>query len=60
MLATVACKSAIKVNHKLLPEEMKKIVRELFDTGNPHFCPHKRPIIATFSLEEIEKMMKRR
>ena len=60
VLATVACKSAIKVNHKLLPEEMKKIVRELFDTGNPHFCPHKRPIIATFSLEEIEKMMKRR
>ena len=60
VLATIACKSAIKVNHKLLPEEMKKIVRELYETSNPHFCPHKRPIIVSFSLEEIEKMMKRR
>ncbi|MCP4217791.1 MAG: hypothetical protein GY765_24330, partial [bacterium] len=60
LLAEVACKSAIKVNHKLYPDQMKTIVKNLFETSNPYFCPHKRPIIIDFSLEKIEKMLKRR
>jgi len=60
VLAQIACKSAIKVNHKLFPEQMKTIVTNLFKTENPYFCPHKRPIIIEFTLEQIEKMMKRR
>ncbi|MCP4147934.1 MAG: DNA mismatch repair endonuclease MutL [bacterium] len=60
VLAEVACKSAIKINHKLYPDEMKTIVRNLFKTTNPYFCPHKRPIIIELSLEKIEKMLKRR
>jgi DNA mismatch repair protein MutL len=59
-LSTVACKSAIKVNHKLMAEEMKQIVRDLFLSTNPYFCPHQRPIIARFPLEDIEKLMKRK
>jgi DNA mismatch repair protein MutL len=60
VLSTIACKSAIKVNHKLYPEEMKKIVRDLFKTSNPYFCPHKRPVIIKFTLKDIEKMLKRK
>jgi DNA mismatch repair protein MutL len=60
VLAEIACKSAIKINHKLYPDQMKTIVRNLFKTTNPHFCPHKRPIIIEFTLEKIEKLMKRR
>lgn len=60
VLAEIACKSAIKVNHKLYPDQMKNIVKNLFKTGNAYFCPHKRPIIAEFSLEQIEKLLKRR
>ncbi len=60
VLAEIACKSAIKVNHKLYPDQMKTIVKNLFKTGNPYFCPHKRPIIAEFSLEQIEKLLKRK
>ncbi len=60
VLAEIACKSAIKVNHKLYPDQMKTIVRNLFKTSNPYFCPHKRPIIIEYSLEQIEKLMKRR
>lgn len=59
-LSIIACKNAIKVNHKLYPEEMKRIVRDLFKTSNPYFCPHKRPIIIRFSLGDIEKMLKRK
>jgi len=60
VLAEIACKSAIKVNHKLYPDQMKTIVRNLFASTNPYFCPHKRPIIVEFSLEQIEKLLKRK
>ncbi len=60
VLAEIACKSSIKVNYKLYPDQMKKVIRELFKTSNPHFCPHKRPIIVDFTLENIEKALKRR
>ncbi len=60
VLAEVACKSAIKVNHKLFPDQMKNIVKNLFNTGNPYFCPHKRPIIVEFTQEQIEKLLKRK
>jgi DNA mismatch repair protein MutL len=60
VLAEVACKSAIKVNHKLYPDQMKAIVKNLFKTSNPYFCPHKRPIIIDFTLEDIEKRLKRK
>lgn len=60
ILAEVACKSAIKVNHRLYPDQMKTIVKNLFNTSNPYFCPHKRPIIVEFTLEQIEKLLKRK
>ncbi len=60
LFATVSCKSAIKINHKLHQSEMHKIVENLFKTENPWFCPHRRPIIIRMSLEDIEKKMKRR
>lgn len=60
VLAEVACKSAIKVNHRLYPDQMKTIVKNLFSTSNPFFCPHKRPIIVEFTLEQIEKLLKRK
>lgn len=60
ILAEIACKSAIKINHKLFPDQMKTIVKNLLKSSNPYFCPHKRPIIIEFKLEQIEKLMKRK
>ena len=60
VLAEVACKSSIKINQRLSPVQMRATVRDLFGTSNPYFCPHNRPVIIKFSLEEIEKMLKRK
>jgi len=60
VLAEIACKSSIKVNYKLHTNQMQSVVRRLFKSSNPYFCPHKRPIIVNFSLEKIEKLLKRR
>jgi len=59
-LATIACKSAIKVNHPLHELEMKKLLGDLFRLDQHEYCPHGRPIIVTLNSEEIEKRLKRR
>ncbi len=60
LLASLACHDAVKVNQRLHADEMRALVRDLFACANPDFCPHRRPIIVTLTLEEIEKRLKRR
>jgi DNA mismatch repair protein MutL len=60
LLASLACHDAVKVNQRLHPDEMRALVRDLFACANPFHCPHRRPIIVTLTLDEIEKRLKRR
>jgi DNA mismatch repair protein MutL len=60
LLASLACHDALKVNQRLHPEEMRALVRDLFACANPHVCPHRRPIVVTLTLDEIERLLKRR
>ena len=57
--AAFACKNAIKSGDKLSLEEMNSLVDQLFATKEPYFCPHGRPVIITFGLEELDKKFKR-
>jgi len=59
-LADMACHSAIKINQPLTQVEMETLIRDWLALENPHYCPHRRPIAAHFTLEEIEKMLRRR
>jgi len=56
----VACKSAIKAGQMLQPEEMNKLFDDLFATDNPYQCPHGRPTMIKFTLDELEKKFKRK
>ncbi|HSQ34469.1 MAG TPA: hypothetical protein VLQ89_00605, partial [Candidatus Binatia bacterium] len=60
LLAAMACRNAVKVNRRLQPEEQRALVKDLFACASPHFCPHRRPIIVTLTLADIEKQLKRR
>jgi DNA mismatch repair protein MutL len=60
MLATLACKTAIKAHEPLALDKMEYLVEELFRTSNPALCPHGRPIIVKIDKAEIEKGLKRR
>ena len=53
--ATVACKSAIKAGQALELNEMKTIISNLFKCKMPHICPHGRPIIIHFTMQELDK-----
>lgn len=58
-LASMACKSAVKGNHKLDRKEMEALFDELLTLDNPYHCPHGRPTIISMSRYEIEKKFKR-
>ncbi len=60
LLATLACKTAIKAGEFLAIDKMSYLVEELFQTSNSSLCPHGRPIIVKIERREIEKGMKRR
>ena len=60
ILKLMACKSAIKVNHRLQREEMHQLVLELFKTKNPYLCPHSRPIIVEITEDFIKRELKRK
>ncbi|HPB59755.1 MAG TPA: DNA mismatch repair endonuclease MutL [Candidatus Saccharicenans sp.] len=59
MLATMACKAAIKAGQPLSQAEMEFLARELFQTRQPGVCPHGRPIIVEISREKIERTIGR-
>lgn len=59
VLATTACRAAIKAGEELNLRQMQIILDELAATPQPYTCPHGRPTILKFSSEELAKMFKR-
>jgi DNA mismatch repair protein MutL len=60
LLATMACKSAIKAGEPLTREKMGYLVEELFKTSQPALCPHGRPIVVRIEKSVIDKGLGRR
>jgi DNA mismatch repair protein MutL len=59
LLATLACRTAIKANEVLPRDKMDYLVEELFKTSNPSLCPHGRPVVIKVDKNQIEKGLKR-
>lgn len=59
LLSVMACRPAIKVNRRLELREMEALIRDLFACRMPYTCPHGRPTVIRFSMDEIKKMFKR-
>ena len=59
VLATTACKAAIKAGQELNFQQMKVLLSDLSRTPNPYTCPHGRPTIIKFSAKDLAKMFKR-
>lgn len=58
-LATMACKTAVKGNHRMSVQEADKLIDELLCLENPYHCPHGRPTIISMTRTELEKKFKR-
>uniref|UniRef100_A0A7C3YSG6 DNA mismatch repair protein MutL n=1 Tax=candidate division WOR-3 bacterium TaxID=2052148 RepID=A0A7C3YSG6_UNCW3 len=51
----IACHGAIKAGERLSQEAMERLINRLFACETPYFCPHGRPVIIKFNLNELEK-----
>jgi DNA mismatch repair protein MutL len=59
LLASIACKAAVKAGKWLSPEEQTKLLDDLSLLPNPGICPHGDPIIMTISRYELDKKFQR-
>jgi DNA mismatch repair protein MutL len=59
LLASLACKAAVKSGHRLQPLEMLELLQQMEQSDVFSHCPHGRPVIKHFSRREIEKWFKR-
>jgi DNA mismatch repair protein MutL len=59
LLASMACRAAVKAGDRLSPEEIGELLaqRELAD--NTHHCPHGRPTSLLFSRQELDRQFRR-
>jgi DNA mismatch repair protein MutL len=57
--ASIACHAAIKVNMPLDQKKMEWLLAELAKTDHPMSCPHGRPVVLRYSMQDIQKAFKR-
>ncbi len=57
--ASIACHAAIKVNMPLEQNKMEWLLAELAKTVHPMTCPHGRPVVLRYSMQDIQKAFKR-
>ena len=55
LLTVTACHAAIRAHHRLQPDEMSSLMRDLAASSMPFTCPHGRPVLLHVGLPEIEK-----
>lgn len=58
-IATMACKAAVKGNHRMDRREMQELLDQLLTLENPYHCPHGRPTMITMTRQELERKFKR-
>jgi len=55
-----ACRISIKAGDILEEAELNNVITDLFNAKQPHTCPHGRPTMIKFTLDDFEKMFRRK
>lgn len=59
LLATMACKAAVKAGDKLSPEEIHHLLHLRGLAEASHHCPHGRPTTLLFSRQDLDRQFRR-
>lgn len=59
ILATMACKAAVKAHDYLSKEEVELLIKDMQKLKNPYHCPHGRPVLIKKSRYYIDKLFQR-
>jgi DNA mismatch repair protein MutL len=60
ILMLAACHGSVRAGQALTLAQMREILRGLDDCEQPTTCPHGRPTVREFPLDEIERTFARR
>jgi DNA mismatch repair protein MutL len=60
LIAAVCKRAAIKAGQTLSQDEMQQLIRQLEQCESPRTCPHGRPTVLHFSVDQLEKEFGRR
>jgi DNA mismatch repair protein MutL len=55
----MSCRNAIKVNHSMELDQIRKLMYDLEQTQMPYTCPHGRPIALLFEMNDILRKFQR-
>lgn len=56
---SMACRAAVKANHRITNEEAAELLKKLDQTQNPSTCPHGRPLWWKITHDQIARFFKR-
>ncbi|MBP1907884.1 DNA mismatch repair endonuclease MutL [Methanolobus bombayensis] len=59
LCSTMACRAAIKAGAVCNTKQMEELIRQLMNCNNPYTCPHGRPTMISFTMDELAKLFKR-
>lgn len=59
LMATMACRAAVKAGDRLTPEEIASLIAQRDLAENTHHCPHGRPTSLIFTRKELDKQFLR-
>ncbi|MFO0809079.1 MAG: DNA mismatch repair endonuclease MutL [Gemmataceae bacterium] len=59
VLATMACRAAVKAGDRLTPEEIASLIAQRALADDTHHCPHGRPTSLLFSRKELDRQFRR-
>ncbi len=59
LMATLACKAAVKAGDRLTPDEIAHLLHLRPLAEDSHHCPHGRPTSLLFSRQELDKQFRR-
>jgi DNA mismatch repair protein MutL len=59
LLATMACKAAVKAGDRLTPEEIAHLLQLRQLAEDSHHCPHGRPTSLLFSRQDLDRQFRR-
>ncbi|MBD3259243.1 DNA mismatch repair endonuclease MutL [Candidatus Woesearchaeota archaeon] len=57
--ARMACRKAVKAGDVLENMQMEQLVKRLLECKQPHTCPHGRPTMIDFTINDLEKSFNR-